>query len=39
MSRFANPGSSNRDAGTPETVLPVKALQSIASEMDELPPS
>jgi len=37
--KFANPGFNIRLAGIPETVLPENALQSIASEIDELPPS
>jgi hypothetical protein len=39
ISSPANPGSKILLAGIPETVRPVNALQSIASDIDELPPS
>lgn len=35
----ANPGDKTLLTGIPLTVLPVKALQSIAREIEELPPS
>lgn len=38
-STLANPGFRIELAGYPETVLPMNALQSIASDIDELPPS